>query len=414
MKFVNSLLGLSLLLAASSQAHALSRNAGQTNQSAQQESPDSPRPILLNYTLLKTIDLATLSQNLASFGIKARNGVSIYKVSYATESLDDTSLNASGIIIIPDTKAAVFPWVSIQHGTIIAKAEAPSVAPFEGLAEASQGFVAVAADYIGYGDSAALPHPYIIAKGYQKPLVDLLRAARELANQKDFDLGPLFLKGYSEGGYATLALQKALETDYSTEFSIVASAPSAGPYNVELTGVLNVEKPVVNPVNLPFVVLAYNYWLADGQLALNDIFLPAVATVEDALSGAYNSDQVFAILPSTASGLFQSAFVADFTSDQPTLPTSRDLRALLRTQTLLDGWIPKAPTRFYHCIDDNEIPVAVTEQAVATFKAAGAPSISSVLIPSPTTGQPYLHGNCPAIFSPLQWFGEILSGKAAQ
>ncbi|MES2746634.1 MAG: hypothetical protein V4655_14470 [Bdellovibrionota bacterium] len=414
MKFVKSLIGLSLLLAASSQAHALSLNGNQDSDSSQQQSPDRPRPILLDYTLLRTIDAATLSQNLASIGIKARNGVSIYKVSYATESLDDTSVNASGIIIIPDTKATVYPWVSIQHGTISAKAEAPSVSPFEGLAEASQGFVAVSADYIGYGDSSALPHPYIIAKGYQKPLVDLLRAARAIANEQDFDLGPLFLKGYSEGGYATLALQKAIETDYSNEFTIKASAPSAGPYDVELTGILNVEKPVVNPVNLPFVVLAYNYWLADGQFALNEIFLPPVATVEDALSGSYTSDQVFDILPSNTTELFQSSFVADFISPKPVLPNSQNLRALLRTQTLLEGWIPQTPTRFYHCIDDNEIPVTVTERTVATFKALGAKSISSAIIPSPATGQPYLHGNCPAIFSPLQWFGEILSGATAQ
>jgi pimeloyl-ACP methyl ester carboxylesterase len=414
MKLVYSVLALSLnlTLATSRDAFALASNAGQNR--IQEAPSETSKPVLQNAILIGTLDAATLSKSIAGFGVKARNGISIYRISYATEGLNATELVASGLVLIPDTQAPVYPWVSLQHGTVTSKVEAPSAAPREGLLEASQGFVTVVPDYIGYGDSSNLPHPYIIEESYQKPLVDMLRAARELSQQKNFALGPLFLKGYSEGGYATLALQKAIETEYADEFAIVASAPAAGPYNVELTGLLSLKKSQVSPVNLPFVVLSYNTWLAGRQLPLKDIFVPSVETVENALSGSFSAGEVYGLLPSKATDLLQSTFIADFLKPRPEVASTREFRRLLRSQSLLTGWIPKAPTRFFHCQDDDQIPVAVTEQTVATFKAKGAQSISSVIIQSPSAEAPYLHGNCPAIVTPVQWFGEILAGVAAQ
>lgn len=366
--------------------------------------------VLSSATLIAQLDQATLSQKLASTGIVARNGAKIYRVSYNTFAPDDSPVQASGLIIVPDSQSPIFPWISLQHGTVAAKAEAPSLAPNEGLAEASQGFVAVVPDYLGYGDSADLLHPYIIEKSYVAPLLDMMRAAREFAAAEKINLGPLFLKGYSEGGYATLALQKAIESDITEEFKIIASAPGAGPYDVDLTGTLTVQKAKVNPANIPLLLLSYNYWLADGSLPLSSIFVPSETNVTDALSGAYNVEQISQILPTDTYALFNQSFVEDFASVLPVIPAAKELHTLLKSQSLTGtAWAPKTQTRLYHCIDDEQIPVAVTEAAAAGFKAVNAP-VEAVLIPSPNPAKPYRHSACPAIFAPIQWFGQILSG----
>lgn len=383
------------------------------NSGEQSETDTQAKPLLVSAEAWLTLSQKQLTARLSPYGISARNGITIYKVSYQTKSLDESPIQASGIVIVPDTKAKVYPWISLQHGTITSVMEAPSATPFEGLVEGSQGFVTVVADYIGYGDARDLPHPYIIEKGYQTSLVDLLRATREWAGEEKVHLGPLFLKGYSEGGYATLALQKELETHYAEEFPITASAPSAGPYDVDLTGRIAVSKSLVSPVNIPFVVLSYNYWLANGSLPLNEIFQPAKTTLEEAFSGAYDSSEVSQLLPENAGELFQAEFRTDFLSAEPTLPAVKKLHALLQSQSLLVGWQPKTPTRFYHCEDDEQIPVDVTRATLEAFQKLGKGTISSAIIPSPDPKNPYRHGTCPAVFSPVQWFGEILMPEAS-
>lgn len=410
MKIVNSVISIGLALLLPSVACSFSQEPSSVQISPQSPAPSTPA-VLLNATLLTKFDQASLIPILAPYGINPRNGLSIYRVSYQTQSLDETPLQASGIILVPETESRVFPWISLQHGTLAAKAQAPSFSPSEGLAEASQGFVTVVADYIGYGDSQDLPHPYIIEEGYQTSLVDMLRAAREFASDRGLIFGPLFLKGYSEGGYATLALQKTLESKHTEEFPIVASAPSAGPYDVDLTGRLSVAKPIVNPVNIPFLVLSYDHWLADGTLPLDDIFIPTPEAIKKALSGAYSAQELFSLLPTTTTALFEAEFVTDFLSAKPQDPANEELHRLLESQSLLTGWSPKAPTRFYHCQDDEQIPVALTEAAIASFK--DLPNVSSIILTSPNPAKPFTHSNCPVILSPIQWFAEILMTPAA-
>lgn len=379
-------------------------------QSAGQDPTLSEPPrTLVESRILMTLDQKTLGGALASSGIEARNGARIYRVSYNTVGIDGTALIASGIVLVPNTDAPSYPWISLQHGTLTALATAPSLNPREGLAEVSQGFVTVVADYLGYGDSTAHYHPFIIEAGYTRSLVDMMRAARELAAAENFNLGTLFLKGYSEGGYATVALQKELETNHSDEFVIKASSPSAGPLDVEQTGELILQNPIVDPANIPFLILSYNHWLANDSLPLDALFVPSLDSITKAHSGAYTPAQISEMLPKANAELVESSFTQDFLSDSPQRPESQTLHKLLKSQSLIYGpWFPKAPTRMYHCEDDEEIPVAVTNKAMQIFKDAGSP-VESVIIPSADPATPYRHGTCPAILAPIQWFVQILN-----
>ena len=100
---------------------------------------------------------------------------------------------------------------------------------------ASMGYVVVIADYPGFGESAQIPHPYLVTKPTVKSLVDLLYAAKEIAGSEFPEItikNEYYLLGYSQGGWATLALHKALELDYSNDFNLKGSSCGAGPYDI--------------------------------------------------------------------------------------------------------------------------------------------------------------------------------------
>lgn len=380
---------------------------------AESQKPDEAGK-LLSAQLIGQLSAAQLTKKFSEIGLQARNGVKIFRVSYLSDVPNGESRPASGLVLVPDVKAPVYPWISLQHGTTAAKADAPSLSPGEGLVEASQGFVTAVADYLGYGESADLYHPYIIEEAYADSNVAMLRAARQLAENQGWNLGPLFLKGYSEGGYATLALQKAIEQNYADEFPIIASAPAAGPYDPLATGKILVEKADVNPVNVPFLILSYNKWLGKGEgLDLTKIFQPSLVQVENALSGNYDNEEVKKLIPTKNDELFQPEFLADFSGKMKT-DDAKTLEGWLKEQSLLnDKWVPTTPTRLYHCIDDDQVPAVNTELAAAHFKGLDdkAP-VTEVLVPSPDAEHPYTHTTCPAVFSSLQWFGEILAAAA--
>ena len=52
--------------------------------------------------------------------------------------------------------------------------------------------------------------------------------------------------GYSQGGHATLAAQQRLETQYSTQFKLMASAPMASWFSLSKSSQLNILKDSVS------------------------------------------------------------------------------------------------------------------------------------------------------------------------
>lgn len=375
--------------------------------------PSGTRGELLEGTHIVSLSQAELNQRFASRGVSARNGVHIYKLTYRTVTPGNASqpIVASGIIVIPDAAQPLYPWMSLQHGTITGKADAPSVTPSEGVLEGSQGFVTVVMDYLGRGSASQVFPPYLIAEAYANAGVDMLKAAKTFASQSQLQLGPLFLKGYSEGGYATLALQKNLETNFATEFPIVASAPAAGPYDVETTSRELISEKFTSPATTPFVVLSYNNWLASTPLDLNKIFLVEPARIKTFFSGAFRTEDVLRALPQETRLIYRSELIDDLLSETPVLPESQQLDTWFEEQSLHNkGWVPRAPTRFYHCETDETVPVEATLSAVKSFKEqkSDAP-VNAIIIPSPAGAPAYTHTTCPGIFASLQWFGEILS-----
>lgn len=178
---------------------------------------------------------AALGPLVAGF---VRNGVKVYRLTYKTKNTDGSDITASGALILPISTQPV-AMVSVQHGTITSDDHAPSnfKADSEGATVGSLfgalGYIIAYPDYIGYGASKDLPHPYEHRASLASASLDMLRAAKEfLKNQNEVKWDDrLYVAGYSEGGFATLSLQKKIEEEASSEFNLRASSCGAGAYD---------------------------------------------------------------------------------------------------------------------------------------------------------------------------------------
>jgi len=170
---------------------------------------------------------------LLKYDIKA------YKIVYKTKNTDGMEIEASGALIIPTVNGESIPMISQQqHGTIILDAQAPS--NYQANSEAysiasifaSSGYVIACPDYIGYGVSKNVVHPYEHRESLAQASLDMIRASSEFVSNEKINWNKkLMLTGYSQGGFATMALQKKIEEQFSTEFNLVASTCGAGAYN---------------------------------------------------------------------------------------------------------------------------------------------------------------------------------------
>lgn len=353
--------------------------------------------------LLSSEEVTTLLA-LAGIPLTAQYGVELFKVNYETIDPLGGRAQASGLLVLPLGTATPLPLVTYQHGTLVRTNEAPSSEllgeAFVGIAMAGSGYVAVVPDYLGLGDSPPL-HPYVHARSQASAAVDLLRVARTYCASNGFPLsGKLFLAGYSQGGHATMALHRELETYHADEFTITASAPMAGPYDLSGTTLNDFlsSRPKPNPYYYAYLVAAYQevYHFAP---AFADLLAPPYdTTLPPLFHGNAIGAEINAAMPADARLIFKPELLAAIQS-RPDHP----FRVALRDNDLY-AWRPLAPMRLYHCGGDQDVLPANSQVAFNTMRGLGATNVNLV-IPSPTL----THGACaqPSLLSAKVWFDSL-------
>lgn len=173
-----------------------------------------------------------------SIADKVQYNIKIYKITYKTYFLQD-SITASGLVAvpIPESKKDEFSLLSYQHGTLIRKLDAPSVNYNNEFITyiASTGMVVAIPDYIGFGASQQVYHPYMVNEYTTNAVLDMIRATKELIGlEKEFSLnGRMFMYGYSQGASATLGSLKAIENNaLNNDLSVTAAVCGAGAYDL--------------------------------------------------------------------------------------------------------------------------------------------------------------------------------------
>jgi len=362
---------------------------------------------LLSSSLWTNFSAPTLNLFYLLNGIPltAQYGVNCYKVVYETIDPLGGRTTASGGLFLPQQTGKNWPLCSFSHGTVTQTNDVPSVSitldAFGGVAFASAGYVSVVADLLGLGSSPGL-HPYLHARSEATASVDMLRAARNFCASNSIGLnGQLFLAGYSEGGHTEMALHRELERYHTNEFTVTASAPMAGPYDmsgVELNDILSSRCPP-NPYYAAYVLVAYQsvYSLAPSWA---DLLVPPYDTTIPPL---FNGNTGSAILNSNmpackVSSILVPAVLFSLAND-PGSPLYKALR-----DNDLYRWKPVAPVRLYHCSGDHDVLPANSQIAYSNFVAQGA---SQVQLIDPKPGAD--HSGCviPALTAAKAWFDTL-------
>ncbi len=392
-----------------------------------------------SFTPVVDLNKSTIQQALDAQGSgqSALIGIKSYKIAYKTHDESGKEVTASGLITVPAISPAFMAGykaqtgkdfslsiVSDQHGTIFENSEAPSVAAAathmpNALATAFSavaGFMTVQPDYLGYGESNDTFHPYILEKPSANATVDMIEAAIAFANKMGLPInGQVFLSGYSEGGYATMAAAKEIQEKHP-EIHLMAVAPMAGPYDVEKLALGALKAPMMAfPPFLADVVYAYAKTYDDVNLS-DVVNTPYDTNLSTLFDGKHSGEEIFMALPNIYTvgqepeKLFKTEFIDDFLSHE-----ENPLRVHFKENSVID-WTPKVPMKLYHCTNDNIIPYQLSELAYASFTERGSQTVSLEPINSVednATDPLKVHRECAAVSyaSVIPWFDKIRKGE---
>jgi pimeloyl-ACP methyl ester carboxylesterase len=332
--------------------------------------------------------------------------IDIYTITYNTK-FEGKDIIASGLVSVP-VSAGSYPVISFQNGTNTLLSEAPSVNSNSQLyllleSIASTGFIISVPDYLGFGASKSMFHPYLDKESTVQSVTDMLRAVDDLVSnhlqiEKSKDL---YITGYSQGGWATMALQKAIETQFSAEFNLKASACGAGPYDMN-----HVNDYVLAQTSYPmpyYIGYIFNTGIKLGYITVTpaDVFKsPYSERILTLYDGTKSGDQINAQLTTITADLYKAEFITGYKTN----PKFASVATSLQNNSV-PAWKTNIPTRLYHGLDDNYVPASVSQKQFDGFKAQGVSTTLVNYIPIPAAG--HNSGALPALIASFSWFIEV-------
>ena len=318
-------------------------------------------------------------------------GYWFYSIVYETIDAIGNPTQASGVVAYPrvdwpNTPNQAFPILSYQHGTAIKKDDVTSQSGVWILPAliAGYGYVYIEPDYLGLGISDGL-HPYHIKELYGSDIVDILRAVKQFSNENNqFQINDqLFLAGYSEGGYATMATHQIIERDYINEFNITASFPMAGAYDMSgiMTDIMLDYTPYGEPFYFPYVLFSFCDNYQNTLDSVENYLLPEYADVLPGLfDGMHSGSEINDVMPSIPITIMKPDSINSFESNM-----NHPLRVALQENNLYD-WAPQGTMHIIHGIADELVPFENAQLAYNKFIENNAQDVHLVPIPESLGG----------------------------
>lgn len=349
-----------------------------------------PAAILTTLTAAQ-IDAATSSSGLQALSGKAKCDIKVVALNYNTVGVSGEKTNASGVMLVPAgsciTAAGLVAYAKgtdVQKPRTLANPADPETFLLAAM-YAAQGYAVVATDYLGFAKSAYTYHPYLHADSEASSVIDSIRAARRASTSVGAVLsGKVMLTGYSQGGHASMAAQRAIERDNAKEINVVAGAHLAGPYN--LSGSLKVPNAIAGvQFFVPYLVTAwqkvYGNLYSSPSVAFKAPYDSYIETLLPSSTLNYTTLVTGGKLPG-ASGetpnqardaVFQSAFLTDAQTN-----SNSPLFLSAKKNDLL-GWSPKSKVLLCGGTGDPTVPPAIHQTVMkADFDSRGLTQVSSV------------------------------------
>ena len=352
-----------------------------------------------SYTAAEINYLASFFQ-IPSTIYTAEYAVDAYRVTYDMPYLDST-ISVSGALFVPQGVDSLcsLPVMTYMHGTVFERTDAPSFLPLEGrlgFLMSSPGFIVLMPDYVGLGTSQ-LMHPYVHAQSEADAGVYLIQAAEALGVELDYSFnGEFFSSGYSQGGHASMALSRELETNWADTYPLTASAPLSGPYDISGTQFPETfESPSYsNPAYLAYNVIGWNSYYGTLYDDLSEIFQEPYATgLPGMFNGETSGQAINTYLPFLLADLLQPGLVDSIMAD-PNHPFN-----VAAQDNDVYEWVPQSPMKMYYCTEDEQVFYNNAIIAEEWMTANGALNVTT------SDGGPFNHSDCagPAIFGGMIW-----------
>lgn len=300
-------------------------------------------------------------------------GLRVYRIPYISEDSHNHSVRVSGLLSVPIGKTEPIGLVSFNHGTIALDKNAPTVRAQKTMTPSmaslffsatGAGFATLEADYIGYGISNDHHHPYMLKDALANTSVDFIKAVKIFAKNNNIELNKhLYVTGYSEGGYVSMATLKKLESQH---IHIDAAAPMAGAYdlNYMARAVLGFEKESLKSYAMTYTILTLNaYAQKYGKETGSIIKEPYASKIDTLLDGKHTFDQIDNALPLDEVGN-DGLLTQEFLTQYKTNPNHWFKKAL--RENSVSNWKPKTKLRLVHCQGDDQVPYTIstiTQQA---------------------------------------------------
>lgn len=335
-----------------------------------------------------------------------RYTLDMQKVTYQSTGADGKQHSMTGLLILPKSilggNKPTVPILMYQHGTEVYRKFSPSQylahqdrpkdypEVMVAAAIASTGYAVALVDYEGMGDSTST-QPHVVGAPLAGQVIDLLIASRDIiggtagnSNSPCKWNSQLFLMGYSEGGYVTMAATRELQDNpkYAGEFTVTASAPLSGPHDLSgnMRSMILSDNTFKAPYFAPLLLSGYNYAYggAGGQTTN---FSPAFAmkspyntTIPPLFDGNSKSDKISEAMGmnfNPVNLIVPKSILTQAFIDQLTLDTSVVV-SLLKQNDSYRGWVPTVPIRMYHHKNDELVPYGNSQVAFDAFSTAGA------------------------------------------
>lgn len=327
--------------------------------------------------------------------------VDIQKVTYQSTGGDGKLHSMTGLLILPRSIYGDKPTVPIlmyQHGTEVYRPFSPSQYLLHldrpkdypevmvAVAIASTGYAVALIDYEGMGDSTGT-QPHVVGEVLGQQVVGLLRASRDIIGGTAGNSSSpckwnsqLFLMGYSEGGYVTMAATRELQLPkYANEFTITASAPLSGPHDISgiMRGIILSGNTFKAPYFAPLLLTGYNYAYGGETTNFSPGFAmlpPYNSTIPPLFDGNSQSDKISEAMGMTFTpvkliapkSILTSQFITELTS------VTSSVFYLLQRNDSYRGWVPTVPMRLIHHKSDELVPYGNSQAAFNAFSTAGA------------------------------------------
>lgn len=325
----------------------------------------------------------------------------IYKITYQSEYKNDL-ITTSGLVCIPvGSQSTDFPFLLGFHPSISSQNEAPT--SFNGNLQSgvelfgALGYITVIPDYIGFGSSSSLPHPFLVREAVSENSVDMVRAVEELlAELEQAYRKEISLIGYSQGGYNAVATLRYLESEQALEdWDVIATAAGGATFDLQALREQIFQQQLYDaPQNIAFLIYSYHQYY-DFEGGFDQYFQDEYA---DFISTAFGSDLTLGQIRGRLSSNLEELFKPDFLQELRTASNANFNEAL--NENSIVPWEVQSPLHIYHATQDSVISIENSRSFFEEIEGIGSQQLEFTELSEPET---HTGAGAPMLLDGISW-----------